>query len=368
MHLFRARETVDLIIMQLGLHRSNDGSHLVLHFDINETILIGDDAGGDTSEDCLNKILAKSAFVRIPGGPPYNYDRTESVEPTEWWDGTPILEKYSNEAKPPPLVTEWEWPLGCCPYYRTKLKTRAKSFVSHQGSIYRELYDQIKEKLNDDRRESSIVALLPALFTTIVALSESSSHCFTIVFRTMGSDLSDVAKAINAFVTGNHPAYPDFRNERLVIGPEQLVQGRWRKESDGNTVYELFQDDEVVASGDNQVLEFLHSNSVCGIQDDYPFWKKHNHEPWAGKPIWISSDRSYHHLLFDDNIHNLEHDSIASIRFQTPDGTFATLTSRDILQQHGVHLVRVPAVEPILYPHWFLDMISVARERYLHSL
>ena len=38
--------------------------HLFLHFDINETILIGDPAGGDTVTECLNKIIAKSAFVR----------------------------------------------------------------------------------------------------------------------------------------------------------------------------------------------------------------------------------------------------------------------------------------------------------------
>jgi len=37
--------------------------HLFLHFDVNETILVGDVAGGDTPEDCLNKIIAKSAFV-----------------------------------------------------------------------------------------------------------------------------------------------------------------------------------------------------------------------------------------------------------------------------------------------------------------
>ena len=36
----------------------------MLHFDINETILIGDEAGGDTVDDCLNKIIAKSAFVQ----------------------------------------------------------------------------------------------------------------------------------------------------------------------------------------------------------------------------------------------------------------------------------------------------------------
>ena len=35
---------------------------LVLHFDINETILIGDDAGGDTVEDCLNKVRKAAMY------------------------------------------------------------------------------------------------------------------------------------------------------------------------------------------------------------------------------------------------------------------------------------------------------------------
>ncbi len=39
---------------------------LVLHLDINETILVGDEAGGDTREESLNKILAKSAYCQLP--------------------------------------------------------------------------------------------------------------------------------------------------------------------------------------------------------------------------------------------------------------------------------------------------------------
>ena len=39
-------------------------THLLLHFDLNETILLGDDAGGDTYEQCIHKIIAKSAFVQ----------------------------------------------------------------------------------------------------------------------------------------------------------------------------------------------------------------------------------------------------------------------------------------------------------------
>ena len=43
---------------------------LALHFDVNETIMVGDPAGGDTFDDSLNKILAKSAFVRPAPGMP----------------------------------------------------------------------------------------------------------------------------------------------------------------------------------------------------------------------------------------------------------------------------------------------------------
>jgi hypothetical protein len=52
-----------------GVHALAHLAPLCLHFDINETILLGDPAGGDSYEDSLNKILAKVAFVkpvRIP--------------------------------------------------------------------------------------------------------------------------------------------------------------------------------------------------------------------------------------------------------------------------------------------------------------
>ena len=41
---------------------------LILHFDINQTLILEDKAGGDSFEDALNLIVCKSAFVRIKGG------------------------------------------------------------------------------------------------------------------------------------------------------------------------------------------------------------------------------------------------------------------------------------------------------------
>jgi hypothetical protein len=70
-------------------------------------------------------------------------------------------------------------------------------------------------------------------------------------------------------------------------------------------------------------------------------------------------------MFFITPRHTLEHDSIASVRVQAADGGFRTLTGSEILEQQRVHLIRVPTIEPILHPRWFLQQIANARR--LHA-
>ena len=62
--------------------------------------------------------------------------------------------------------------------------------------------------------------------------------------------------------------------------------------------------------------------------------------------------------------HNLEHDSIASVREEGADGNFRTLSGNEIRAQQGQCLVRVPTVAPILNRRWFLEEIAKSRERH----
>ena len=64
--------------------------------------------------------------------------------------------------------------------------------------------------------------------------------------------------------------------------------------------------------------------------------------------------------------HNLEHDSIASVRRQDPGvaGLFHTLSGKEIQAQQGHCLIRVPTVAPVLNRNWFLEQIGRARERH----
>jgi hypothetical protein len=82
--------------------------------------------------------------------------------------------------------------------------------------------------------------------------------------------------------------------------------------------------------------------------------------------------------------HNLEHNSIACVREEcirnngtncgssssssTTKTIFRTLTGRETLEQHGLHLIRVPTVQAILQNRWFLEQIRTARTKFSKSL
>ena len=349
---------------------------LVVHFDINETVLIGDDAGGDTREDSLNKILAKSAFVKIPTGSlemGKSMDDSDTIVPIHWWDGSLIGESDNNV---PPLYTGWDWPQGCCPYYRTAFKKLSKRFVHNHGKPYQALYHEMQRRVafhhpNKDNLPDILSHLIPALFDTIQSLTERSQPV-RFVFRTFGSDLPDIAEAVTAFSRGQHPNYPTFVRPHLELPRELLFRGRWKggDDNDQGTYCLLKYDDPetVVATGDAEIVQFLGSLPMCGINDDYEFWAANEWEPWAGKPVWVrsplSTSSAEHHVLLDDNIHNLENDSIASVRRERDDGKYQFLSESEIQEMQGVHLIRVPTIEPILNRQWFVEQIDRAQAKF----
>lgn len=224
--------------------------------------------------------------------------------------------------------------------------------------------------LEDETLPNVMSHMLPAVFHTLVVLTKRRQP-FRLVLRSFGSDIAEVAEAISVFAQGKHPDYPEFYNKSLIVKRGDLVRGRWKEESEnGKTTFQLWNDNEVVASGDDEVLNWIEERTVCGIRDDYEYWSKHNCEPWAGKPVWVPASnckerKRQHHLLFDDNIHNLQHDSIASVRLQSKEGeAFRTLSGKEIQQLQGLHLIRVPTIEPIFNQDWFLEQIDMARAKF----
>ena len=131
-----------------------------------------------------------------------------------------------------------------------------------------------------------------------------------------------------------------------------------------------------IHSGDDEVLDYLASQTAVGIQDNYPFWRDNNHQPWSGKPVWARTNGSssyhphnHHHILLDDNIHNDPNDGAGGIRSVSGSdkdrsmSSYESLHGNEALEMHGMHLIRVPTIRPLLEDDWFIKQIESARHR-----
>lgn len=225
--------------------RSDSATKLILHFDVNETILVGDPTGGDTFEDCLNKIISKSAFVRCKDGT--DPLAATSLSQLLWRDGSP-LGAYRTEQEgaaadtvgPPALLSEWRWPEGCAPFYKIAKRCQydARRFTEpgEPGCGYRALYERLEVALRLPPGADLPLALtadgvhhylVPAFFRTLDALL-SSGRDFTLVVRTFGSDGASVAKAITAWASmSSGSAAASTRACLRMEATEHFWQGRY---------------------------------------------------------------------------------------------------------------------------------------------
>ena len=361
---------------QPSLKQQRSGPVLTLHFDVNETVMVGDPAGGDTYEQSLNKILAKSAFVRRVASPPAG---ARLLERYVWHDGTPLdPAQRSLAAPPPPLLPEctFEEPEGCLAFYKVKeLKLPwAKTFAEDgsPGVIYRAELERLRDALAwpadapvDPRLcEDGHHVLLPAFFRTLSELWQRGQR-YTIVVRTFGTDMDRVAAALDAFSEGKHPLHPEAPSVRLR--PERIWQLRFNAQGR----FALSGEGREAVTDEVEALDLLlrdadaAEGSVCcaGVSDDYTWWRGSGYAPSAGKPLWLTLDEVLvaRQLFFDDNIHNDATDSIVAVRGRpTADAPFVPLSGELTRRLHGIVLRRVPTMQPILDADWFLQQIDAS--------
>eukprot|EP00630_Chrysocystis_fragilis_P012708 CAMPEP_0197409654 /NCGR_PEP_ID=MMETSP1165-20131217/30219_1 /TAXON_ID=284809 /ORGANISM="Chrysocystis fragilis, Strain CCMP3189" /LENGTH=344 /DNA_ID=CAMNT_0042936129 /DNA_START=14 /DNA_END=1044 /DNA_ORIENTATION=+ len=322
---------------------------LVVHLDVNETMILGDPAGGDSFADSLNKIVCKQAVVRrVEGGA----DRP-LLERYVWADGRPL-----SSAGTAPALHYWEIPEGCVRFYEEReLKARfAKSFCTDPaspGATYAGLHARLVAAMRrGDESEPRLVRgdshfVIPAVWRLLEELARRRR--FTLAVRTFGSDLGDVAAALQAFA--ERAALPALRPEAL-----------YKLRREGARVSATPLDDPTAEPLDERALvDLLERDDLpvrcVGISDDYPTWKQAAYLPTAGKPCWITPNAR--HVFFDDNIHNDPDDSIVDVRWLDPArGAFRQLNGSIIRRLHGLVLLRVPTLEPILHPDWFLRTLA----------
>lgn len=294
-------------------------------------------ARGFIGEQMVNSLLAESSWgtwdeaahghaIGQPG------DASKEAAAASW---TPGLRDPQVD-RPPGLISYSELLediLKVTKKTRVHLKTRFTD-PGQPGELYRPRYDHLIQALalppNIELPHAPEAVgkgrhfLLPSFFELVLSL-ERAGRDFSIVFRTFGVDLPEVAAEWNSFCTGQHPCYPgvhlDGTSSSGIDRTLRLPQssGAWYRYGDGASdpadkitlslvdsksgLVVLKEGAAACAKAIDAKLQDVGS-ATLGLRDHYPYWAAQNESDVAGKLLLVdtSARASCHHLFFDDNI------------------------------------------------------------------
>lgn len=187
---------------------------LILHFDINKTILMRDPASKVSVSSILPYLISECAWGTINE----TSGEWELIQP-------PILSYDKHETFPVTAITFNEYLENQISIARIDRKILKSTFVD-EGSIGYCFLDQLQyyksylsfhpSFINDVPKycKDGNYHIVPAFFSTINYLLEENID-FKIIFRTFGIDGSNVIDEYNLFCENKHPLFPCNKGNAL---------------------------------------------------------------------------------------------------------------------------------------------------------
>ena len=360
-------------------------TRLVLHFDVNKTVLVDDAIQRIDAATSCAQILYWASWGRVTRGRwVWNGE-----EPSLWSDDRQAV-RYGDHV----LAT---------PKLRRRRYALKRDFLEpgQPGRPLRPWFDRMMEALTlSEATQEALrdqpwaaaagldrgrVRLLPSFFKLMKHLHDARRD-FTLVFRTYGSDIPEVAAELNAFCEGRHPEHPEVRLDGRAGGPDRrldlgdparfgvlhrgghalddaqaITVGLGTLERPADCDRAPFQNDlgETLARSWRALdgaaalrRHILDQGGTLAFRDDYAWWARHRFSARAGKPLRVDrGDAEHLEVFFDDNI--FEDDArIVDVRdLHTGD----PLRLRDAL---GRHLVRVSPFNAILDEDYFIAQLQ----------
>jgi hypothetical protein len=380
---------------------------LILHFDVNRTLIQIDPAGGKTLDDVLNTNVAGRVAGDVdhgqkawavcpasdPAASPLPSPKTGQMFYDVFVDGVvhPRPAEMDTLAK---HEADALW--GQVSERRRELKHRFTS-PGNPGEKFRVHFDQLKGAMVDgDGKEYHIV---PSFFNLMNALSEADWP-FSVVFRTFGTDLPSVLSEYAAFIRGEHPNFKP-RGPRLASAAAALTaagslvkwcpQGHIYRNQDGLFLIWGASGRPPAASVDfaqhyaqanltplkvgyrglareiRALLEAAEQSSTngsgvpcCGLVDYYPWWASHAEHQSAGKAFPVAQTDDVVEIFFDDNIRFGEPTgrSIVDVRLFSCSDEGSAAAEPEFTTDVALQEAYMCSVEPwdaILRPDYFLE-------------
>uniref|UniRef100_A0A3Q3VKF2 Uncharacterized protein n=1 Tax=Mola mola TaxID=94237 RepID=A0A3Q3VKF2_MOLML len=322
------------------------GTKLVLHIDLNNTILISDAVTGQGTVAALDYFLTTVTWGRMNARGKW-----------EWLSDSPSLL--------PPCD-------GAVSYYSQFGRTTG--FTSAAGRRFRQILDEHLDLLLwPEDRELSVKGedgrlyhwILPSFFQLLRDLVQEG-RVFAILFRTFGSDLPRVLKAVfRALNEGAHPLFPDLPDLNLNVN---MAAGKIRCNRTG-VVLSRAEDRVSTHGGERGLYQYLSSvQGLGGFKDHFEWWASNTFSIRGGKPLWVDPfDQTIQHIFIDDNIRHNDEDTIIHPKvFLEPGGADTRTASTSEL--YDITLVQTDLLRAISEPSYFTQRVHVCLENYDRNL
>lgn len=352
---------------------------LILHFDINKTIIIADKTANKEEEDIINEILSQHIFGFVKELETYEWIPI-SKEPTIYPPKEDLI-SYNNfidkflypYPKDPNLSPRERMKIHKEINIKSGLEKTSFTDKNKPGHMYRSFYDQMVSKIKLENGKFEF--LLPCFLELILYLKETGID-YEIVFRTFGSDYKEIKKAFNEFCNGKDPKYKGiffngengskdlrikqcnsiYRNGDSIEdcymildcenGYEKIDKNLKKKDLE-----KMFPEKKILKG--HEIYEYIvNAKGSIYIRDFYFWWNFNHRNPRSGKLFIIDNSSDILQMFFDDNV---------IINNSMEEGI---IDQRDIHSGEFIHTSKTIGMNI----HQVYPLLSISNEKYMIEL
>ncbi|XP_028265934.1 uncharacterized protein LOC114438638 [Parambassis ranga] len=323
---------------------------LVLHVDLNNTILVSDAVTAQGTVAALDYFLTTVTWGKMSKHGHW-----------EWLSDSPSLLPPCSDA------VSYYCQFGRVPGFTTAAGRRFRGILEEHLELLR-WPDGVKGdkdlsvKGEDGRRYHWI---LPSFFQLLRDLAQEGRE-FAVLFRTFGTDLPRVLTAVSrALNEGAHPLFPDIPDLKLSV---DMTPGKIRCSKRG-IVLTRGEDRVSTRDGERDLYQYLSAvHGLGGFQDHFDWWAANTFSNRGGKPLWIDPfDQHVQHIFIDDNIRQNDEDTIVNPKVFLGPGGAETRTACTS-ELYDITLIQNDLLRAISDPSYFTQRVHICLENYERNL
>lgn len=287
----------------------NQRPHVMLHVDINRTLIVEDIGKGLGPDECLAAILSAA--------PEYSHTWDNNLEKSTY-------KKWVDEKLFPGSYQD--------PVLKKKRENAHTKFIDVARDNNHPMFNEIDDKFKTllDILEAQGSGKVFKSFPNLITYLKDRKYSFSVILRTFGDDLSWVSQELEKyglnFIHGSFHEGVLHLNDSVFKEPVKMISAFER-------------------------------GKHYAIQDSHGWWEQHNQKEKGGKPFPIDiADKNVLSIFFDDNANSSKRQILNVI-------PFGEKTNLNDLIKMG----RVVAVDPlkaIMEENYFIDAFETALKKF----